>query len=101
MKINEFTPDSKIFESNSVGNVINKENNDSNVFFTILKDKLNEVNNKQISAEKFTSDFIKGEDVDVHEVMINSEEAKMSMELAVQVRNKIVEAYQELNRMQL
>lgn len=53
---------------------------------------------KQIIVQKA---FIKGDETDIHNVMLNAEEAKMSMELAVQVRNKLVEAYQELSRMQL
>lgn len=45
--------------------------------------------------------YIQGDNTDIHNVMLSTEEAKMSLELAVQVRNKIVDAYQELNRMQL
>jgi flagellar hook-basal body complex protein FliE len=48
-----------------------------------------------------TEAFISGEDLNIHEVMLITEEAKMSLQLAVQVRNKLVEAYQEINRMQL
>jgi flagellar hook-basal body complex protein FliE len=42
-----------------------------------------------------------GGDVEVHDVMITLEEARMQMMLAVEVRNRFVEAYQELMRMQL
>ena len=66
-----------------------------------LKEKLGEVNEKQIAADVATEAFISGEDIDIHEVMLITEEAKMSLQLAVQVRNKLVEAYQEINRMQL
>ncbi|GAA0724181.1 flagellar hook-basal body complex protein FliE [Clostridium malenominatum] len=96
MKINEFIPRMKMFEEKNVH--IKKEENN---FLGLLKEQLDNVNNKQIQSEKSTEAFIKGEDIDIHEVTINAEEAKMSIELAVQVRNKIVEAYQELNRMQL
>nr|WP_242975527.1 flagellar hook-basal body complex protein FliE [Clostridium liquoris] len=78
-----------------------KEENSDNGFFSTLKEKLDEVNEKQIKSANTAESFIKGDDVDIHKVMLDSEEAKMSLELAVQVRNKIVEAYQELNRMQL
>jgi flagellar hook-basal body complex protein FliE len=67
----------------------------------ILNDKLNEVNELQVDSENATEDFINGEDIDIHQVMLSAEEAKMSIQLAVQIRNKIVEAYQEINRMQL
>lgn len=101
MKINEFTPDTRIFEDMGIGKDKNKEEKLENGFFNTLKEQLDQINEKQIAAENTTESFIKGDEVDIHKVMLDSEEAKMSLELAVQVRNKIVEAYQELNRMQL
>ncbi|ERI91245.1 flagellar hook-basal body complex protein FliE [Clostridiales bacterium oral taxon 876 str. F0540] len=100
MKINGFVPDSSIFDSmKAADKVTNKESDNS--FFDTLKQKLDEVNDKQIEADDITEQFVKGDDVDIHQVMLNTEEAKMSLELAVQIRNKLVEAYQEINRMQL
>ncbi|MPN11843.1 Flagellar hook-basal body complex protein FliE [bioreactor metagenome] len=83
------------------GGVENKSNEKESGFFSVLKDKLDGINEKQITSENTTSAFISGEEVDVHKVMLDAEEAKLSLELAVQMRNKIVEAYQEINRMQL
>jgi len=103
MKINEFIPSNYIYSG--LGIVDNKEGtqNDNNSlgFEEALKTKLDEVNNKQLEAETSTESFIKGEDTDIHDVMIKTEEAKLSLELAVQVRNKVMEAYQEINRMQV
>lgn len=103
MKINEFVYNSKIFDNlkfNNDKNIdIDKKNETS--FFATLKEKLDEVNDKQINVENINEQFVKGEGPDIHEVMLAGAEAKMSLELAVQVRNKIAEAYQELNRMQL
>ncbi|MBM7869419.1 flagellar hook-basal body complex protein FliE [Clostridium pascui] len=102
MRINEFTPLSSMFEDMKIyGGVENKSNEKENDFFAVLKDKLDAVNEKQVTSENTTSAFISGEEVDVHKVMLDAEEAKLSLELAVQMRNKIVEAYQEINRMQL
>ena len=42
-----------------------------------------------------------GEPVELHDVMIAMEEADLSLRLALQVRNKLVEAYQEIQRMQV
>lgn len=102
MKINEFAPSSSIFNDMRMqiesGEKTDEKNSD---FFAVLKDKLDSINEKQITAENTTQSFISGEEVDVHKVMLDAEEAKLSLELAVQMRNKIVEAYQELNRMQL
>lgn len=99
MKINSFVPDSKIFDSIKFSDA--SEENKQVSFIDTLMEKLNEVNDKQINAEDVTEQFVKGEGGDIHEVMLSTEEAKMSLELAVQIRNKIVEAYQEINRMQL
>ncbi|HDK7159426.1 TPA: flagellar hook-basal body complex protein FliE [Clostridium botulinum] len=104
MRVNEFVPNIKVFD-NFEKNFINKnektENTESVSFSEILKDKLDGVNAKQVKSDNSTEAFIKGDEIDIHNVMLNAEEAKMSMELAVQVRNKLVEAYQELSRMQL
>ncbi|WP_423219373.1 flagellar hook-basal body complex protein FliE [Clostridium akagii] len=70
-------------------------------FSSILKEKLGAVNDKQISADNTTTQFIDGKDVDIHQVMLSTSEAQMSLDMAVQVRNKIVEAYQELNKTQV
>lgn len=100
MRVNEFVPDSKIFDK--FGNrQNNQEENVSGGFGSILKEKLDGVNDKQLKAEDTTQKFISGEDTDIHKVMLDTEEAKMSLELAVQIRNKFVEAYQELSRTQL
>jgi flagellar hook-basal body complex protein FliE len=99
MKINGFVPDSSIFDKLKLGEKTEEKKEMS--FIDTLKEKLDGVNDKQLEAENMTELLVKGEDVDIHEVMLSTEEAKMSLELAVQIRNKIVEAYQEINRMQI
>ncbi|MBU5591082.1 flagellar hook-basal body complex protein FliE [Clostridium sp. MSJ-4] len=100
MRINEFVPDSRIFDS--IG-VKAEENNESGgeSFLDVLKKGINEVNDKHILADDMTDGYIKGDDIEVHKVMLATEEAKLSLQMAVQIRNKLVEAYQEINRMQL
>lgn len=100
MKINSFVPDSKIFDNINIDNKVTNTDTSSS-FFDMLKSKLDDVNNQQVAADNTTESFVKGEDVNIQDVMLSTEEAKMSLELAVQVRNKIVDAYQEINRMQL
>lgn len=99
MRINEFVPDESIFSKLGKGQK-DDINTDIN-FGDFLKEKLDQVNDKQIQADNTTKEFIQGDSVDIHKVMLDTEEAKMSLELAVQVRNKFVEAYQELSRTQL
>ncbi|KOA21017.1 flagellar hook-basal body complex protein FliE [Clostridium homopropionicum DSM 5847] len=103
MKINEFIPSNYIYSGLGIVNSKEEAQNQNNSlgFEETLKTKLDEINDKQLEAEMSTESFIKGEDIDIHEVMLKTEEAKLSLELAVQVRNKILEAYQEINRMQV
>lgn len=62
---------------------------------------LNSLNASQLNADENVQKFLTGEVQDLHTVMIAMEEARLSMQLAVEVRNKLVEAYQELSRMQV
>jgi len=70
-------------------------------FGDALKEQLDKVNEKQIHSEQITEAFVKGEDVEVHEVMMSSKEAYLSMQMALEVKNKLVKAYQEFNQMQI
>lgn len=97
MQVNGFTPNEMVFET------FNKKSEEKSVggFSDVLKQNLDSINEKQVYADEMTKKFVMGEDVEVHEVMLAAEEAKMSLQLAVQMRNKVVEAVQELTRMQL
>ena len=99
MIINNFVPTEKVFQNNIVSD--NKANSNGSNFQNVLKDSLDKLNEKQVEADNITNDFISGKNVDVHQMMLGMEEAKMSLQLAIQVRNKVVEAVQELTRMQL
>lgn len=103
MRINSFVPSEKIFETfnNGINNSGNNVEKNSGTFGSILKEKLDHVNDLQLKAEDMTQKFIQGDDVELHDMMITTEESKLSLQMAVQVRNKLVEAYQELSRMQL
>lgn len=70
-------------------------------FSGFLKDALNNVNDAQQTSDKMTEKLIKGENVDLHQVMIASEKASVSLQATLQIRNKVIEAYQEIMRMQV
>lgn len=76
-------------------------NSNSTNFSEILKNELDKVNDIQLNAEQATQDLLTGKATDVHQVLIATEEAKLSLEMAVQIRNKLVDAYQEISRMQI
>ncbi|OLS03776.1 flagellar hook-basal body complex protein FliE [Tissierella creatinophila] len=78
----------------------NEEKNDIS-FADMMNKEIDKVNSMQINADNITNKFMTGEIDDLHSVMIATEEARISLELAVQVRNKCIEAFKEINNMQL
>lgn len=77
------------------------DNNSKTNFANILKDELNKVNELQVRSDSANQQLITGESEDIHSVLLATEEARLSLEMAVQVRNKLIESYQEINKMQL
>lgn len=55
----------------------------------------------QNTAEQSMQDFMSGKKTEIHEVMIAGEQAKTSLELLVEIRNKAVDMYKELTRIQV
>lgn len=74
---------------------------ESNGFKDVLSDFIGDVNAQQFDAKNLTEGFIKGEDVELHEVMIAGAKARTSLDLLMEIRNKTVDMYKELNRMQI
>lgn len=66
-----------------------------------LTRELDSVNQKLLAADTHLRKLAVGEATNIHETMIALESAKLSFELVVQVRNRILEAYQDVLRMQL
>ncbi|MDP4114985.1 MAG: flagellar hook-basal body complex protein FliE [Bacteroidota bacterium] len=70
-------------------------------FGNVLTDLIGSVNDDQLNAAKVTNDFVTGGNVEIHEVMIAGEKAKTSLDLLMEIRNKAVDMYKELNRIQI
>ncbi|UCC80870.1 MAG: flagellar hook-basal body complex protein FliE [Candidatus Zixiibacteriota bacterium] len=70
-------------------------------FGQIFKDLISDTNKLQSDAARIAEKFALGEIADVHEVMIAAEKAGVAFELVMEIRNKLVEAYQEFMRMQV
>lgn len=68
-------------------------------FIDHLKSAVDEVNQNQIGADKKATDLANGKDTNIHETMLAASQAELSFNLMVQVRNKALEAYQEIMRM--
>lgn len=70
-------------------------------FQQVFLEGLQSLNTQQIDVSETVKAFLGGEGPALHDVMLQAEEARLSLEFAVQMRNKMVEAYQEIMRMQL
>lgn len=70
-------------------------------FADILKGALGEVNQMQLDASQAVDRLLTGDLDNLHQVMIKAEEAKLSLQLTTRVVNKVVQAYQEISRMQI
>ncbi|HLR10748.1 MAG TPA: flagellar hook-basal body complex protein FliE [Sporosarcina sp.] len=70
-------------------------------FKTFLKDAIQDVNASQMQSDQLTNQLVAGEPVALHEVMVAAQKASITLNATMEVRNKVVEAYQEIIRMQV
>ncbi|TMU87792.1 flagellar hook-basal body complex protein FliE [Bacillus sp. BHET2] len=68
-------------------------------FSQLLKKSIDEVNKTQVQSDQLTEKLVRGDNVDLHQVMIASQKASITLQTTMEVRNKVVEAYQEIMRM--
>lgn len=80
---------------------IGKVRGNEDSFSDIIKDKIREINKLQIDADTAIARVELSDSGSIHEAMIALEEASISFRAMMQVRNKILEAYQEVMRMQV
>ncbi len=70
-------------------------------FGAVLQDAMRKVGELNDDATKSVENFLSGEDNDLHKTIITTQRADLAGELFLQVRNKIVAAYQEVMKMQV
>jgi flagellar hook-basal body complex protein FliE len=68
-------------------------------FGVSLKEAIDSVDRLQKESESAQASFARGEDVDLHDVLIRIEEAEVAFKTMMEVRNKLVDAYREVMRM--
>jgi flagellar hook-basal body complex protein FliE len=73
----------------------------SSGFTDMLANAISETNKSQVAADRAIEKLSSGEEKNIHAAMITMEKADISLRLMVQMRNKILEAYQEIMRMQV
>ncbi len=85
--IKKLTPNKDVVDSSSIGN--------------FLTDSIKSVSDAQFHADNMNRSLILGETDNLHEVMIAYEKADLTLNFAIEVKNKIVEAYKEIMRIQV
>lgn len=92
--------------TNSILNNLNisnttEEKTNGTSFSNVLSDAISKVNDSEVNANNKIESLIKGEDVEMHEVMLAMQESVLSLQALIEVRNKTIEAYQEISKLQL
>ncbi len=70
-------------------------------FKEMLKESIEEVNKLQLEAQQTMEDLASGKEKDIQHAMMTLQKADVSLRTMMEVRNKLVEAYQEIMRMQV
>jgi flagellar hook-basal body complex protein FliE len=71
----------------------------SDSFGEILTDSIKQVNRLEVEADSSINDLATGRQTDIHRTMIAMEKASISFELLMQIRNKVISAYDRIMRM--
>jgi flagellar hook-basal body complex protein FliE len=70
-------------------------------FADALQDAVSTVEKQRLDAQASVGRFLSGEGEELHQVALATQKAELSFEMFQQVRNKVVQAYQEVMRMQV
>lgn len=88
----------KLEESKSSNNL---KINDDKSFDKMLKDAVGEVNNQQVQGYKAMEGIATGKVTNLQEAVKQIEEAELSLKLALETKNKAINAYKEIMKMQI
>ncbi len=70
-------------------------------FADVLRQVFAEANQAELQAARLSEQMLTGQVEDVSQVVIAAQKAELSLQLAIQVRNKLLEAFQEIMRLQV
>jgi flagellar hook-basal body complex protein FliE len=100
MNINKINGYEKVldFDKNAIKSV---ESNDKNSFGDLLTKSLNQVNQLQLDNDEYKQMLVFGQVDNLHDVAIATEKANVALQITMSIRNKVVEAYREIMRIQI
>ena len=73
----------------------------SSGFMDSLQQAISKANDIQLGADQATESLMTGQTQNIHQTMVALQEADVSFQLMMQIRNKLVTAYEEIQRMQI
>lgn len=88
-------------EALSASTATNKTAGPGEGFMRWMADEAQALNERIAGAEQSLAELAAGQSSNLHQVMLDLEQAKLSFQLALQVRNRLLEGYQEIMRMQI
>lgn len=103
MNINSlnFNKISELYNKNNLGLFEEQEKKDVGSFHQLYMDAIKEANQLDKASADYSTKLASGQLENIHEAMIAAQKADVSMQLVVEVRNKILDAYREITRMQI
>jgi flagellar hook-basal body complex protein FliE len=105
MRIEDKFAQNEVLFNSKFKNITNdksaEENSDQIGFGDVLKKVMDDTNDKMLKSDSTATSFIKGEDVNIDEVMIKGQEASLSLQFLTQTRDRLLEGYNQLSRLQL
>jgi len=85
----------------SIGSFSEKSSENTVPFSTFLNESLEKVNLLEKQSEEYNVKLVTGELDNIHEVMIAAQKADIALQLTMQIRNKVIDAYKEIMRIQI
>lgn len=85
----------------SIGSIQSPAQNKSADFGSVLTSAIAQVQQQSTNAEQSIQRFLSGQGEELHNVAVATQRAEIAFDMGMQIRNKIVSAYQEIMKMQL
>jgi len=93
---------SSVIDNISLQSSLNKVSENGNVSFKdVLMNEIYRVSELEKAADAVTADFISGKTDNIHSVIIAAEKASIALQLMIEIRDKVIDAYNEIMRMQV
>ncbi|NLM09515.1 MAG: flagellar hook-basal body complex protein FliE [Clostridiaceae bacterium] len=93
---------SSVMDHISVQSALNEGLKEEKVSFKdVLMNEIYRVSELEKTADAITADFISGKTDNIHSVLIAAEKASIALQLMIEIRDKVIDAYNEIMRMQV